>query len=55
MSGILTIMLQDYISEFRQNKNGDFSTYSVGYAPACGLSLKLANKCKVYVQVESIK
>lgn len=47
-SAILTIMLQDYISEFRQGKDGDFSIYSVGYAPACGMSLNLANKYKVY-------
>jgi hypothetical protein len=44
---ILTIMLQDYINEFRKGKDGDFSIYSIGYAPACGLSLDLANKYKV--------
>ncbi|CAO0795273.1 unnamed protein product [Mucor circinelloides] len=49
-SAILTIMLQDYISEFRQGKDGDFSIYSVGYAPACGLSLNLANKYKDQIQ-----
>ncbi|CAO3625422.1 unnamed protein product [Mucor fragilis] len=49
-SAILTIMLQDYIKEFRQGKDGDFSIYSVGYAPACGLSLNLANKYKDQIQ-----
>lgn len=46
-AAILTIMLQDYINEFRKGKDGDFSIYSIGYAPACGLSLDLANKYKV--------
>jgi hypothetical protein len=40
-------MLQDYINEFRKGKDGEFSIYSIGYAPACGLSLDLANKYKV--------
>lgn len=46
-SAILTIMLQDYINEFRKGNDGDFSIHSIGYAPACGLSLDLANKYKV--------
>ncbi|CEP10330.1 hypothetical protein [Parasitella parasitica] len=49
-SAILTIMLLDYINEFRQGKDGDFSIYSVGYAPACGLSLDLANRYKEQIQ-----
>ncbi|KAI8646425.1 hypothetical protein BD408DRAFT_410209 [Parasitella parasitica] len=49
-SAILTIMLLDYINEFRQGKDGNFSIYSVGYAPACGLSLDLANRYKDQIQ-----
>ncbi|KAG2232972.1 hypothetical protein INT48_001035, partial [Thamnidium elegans] len=49
-AAILTIMLQDYINEFRKGKDGEFSIYSIGYAPACGLSLDLANKYKDQIQ-----
>ncbi|KAI9365130.1 hypothetical protein BD770DRAFT_468825 [Pilaira anomala] len=49
-AAILTIMLQDYINEFRKGKDGKFSIYSIGYAPACGLSLDLANKYKDQIQ-----
>ncbi|KAI9264777.1 hypothetical protein BY458DRAFT_438129 [Sporodiniella umbellata] len=43
---ILTIMLTDYISEFRKGKDRDFTIQCFGYAPACGLSLELANRYK---------
>ncbi|KAI9483982.1 MAG: hypothetical protein EXX96DRAFT_560377 [Benjaminiella poitrasii] len=49
-AAILTIMLQDYVSEFQKGKDGDFSIYCIGYAPACGLSLDLANKYKDQIQ-----
>ncbi|KAI8992179.1 hypothetical protein BDF20DRAFT_848787 [Mycotypha africana] len=47
---ILTIMLQDYINEFRKGKDSNFNIYCLGYAPACGLSLNLANKYKDQIQ-----
>ncbi|CAO3694047.1 unnamed protein product [Rhizopus stolonifer] len=43
---ILSIMLTDYISEFRKGKDRDFTIQCFGYAPACGLSLDLANRYK---------
>ncbi|KAG1105936.1 hypothetical protein G6F59_004551 [Rhizopus arrhizus] len=43
---ILTIMLSDYINEFRKGKDRDFTIECFGYAPACGLSLDLANRYK---------
>ncbi|KAI8356694.1 hypothetical protein EDC96DRAFT_515203 [Choanephora cucurbitarum] len=49
-AAILTIMLQDFIKEFRKGKDKDFSIYSFGYAPACGLSLNLANQYKDQIQ-----
>lgn len=47
-------MLQDYINEFREGKDGEFSIYSIGYAPACGLSLDLANKYKVNTKAKTM-
>ncbi|KAI8073401.1 uncharacterized protein B0P05DRAFT_548350 [Gilbertella persicaria] len=49
-AAILTIMLQDYIKEFRKGTDKEFSIHSFGYAPACGLSLNLANKYKDQIQ-----
>ncbi|RCI01462.1 hypothetical protein CU097_015948 [Rhizopus azygosporus] len=43
---ILTIMLSDYLNEFRKGKDRDFNIQCFGYAPACGLSLDLANRYK---------
>lgn len=45
-AAILTIILTDYIEEFRQ-KDKDFKLQCYGYAPACGLSLDLAEKYSV--------
>ncbi|KAI9483327.1 MAG: hypothetical protein EXX96DRAFT_557738 [Benjaminiella poitrasii] len=48
-AAILTIMLMDYIDEFRQG-NDEFKLQCFGYAPACGLSLDLAEKYKDIIQ-----
>lgn len=45
-AAILTIILTDYIDEFRQGKE-EFMLKCYGYAPACGLSLDIAEKYKV--------
>ncbi|GAA5811701.1 hypothetical protein MFLAVUS_005142 [Mucor flavus] len=42
-AAILTIILTDYMDEFKQNKE-EFELKCFGYAPACGLSLDLAEK-----------
>lgn len=44
-AAILTIILTDYLDEFRQQ--GEFELKCFGYAPACGLSLDLAEKYSV--------
>ncbi|KAI8991932.1 hypothetical protein BDF20DRAFT_76604 [Mycotypha africana] len=48
-AAILTIILMDYIDEFRRGKD-EFSIQCYGYAPACGLSLELAKKYKDCIQ-----
>ncbi|KAG2208661.1 hypothetical protein INT47_007759 [Mucor saturninus] len=48
-AAILTIILTDYIEEFRQ-KDKDFKLQCFGYAPACGLSLDLAEKYSDIIQ-----
>ncbi|KAL7312374.1 hypothetical protein PS15m_008138 [Mucor circinelloides] len=48
-AAILTIILTDYIEEFRQGKE-EFTLKCYGYAPACGLSLDLAEKYKDIIQ-----
>lgn len=48
-AAILTIILTDYIDEFRQGKQ-EFTLRCYGYAPACGLSLDLAEKYKDIIQ-----
>ncbi|KAI7903957.1 uncharacterized protein BX663DRAFT_505867 [Cokeromyces recurvatus] len=48
-AAILTIMLMDYIDEFRKGKD-EFKLQCFGYAPACGLSLDLAEKYKDIIQ-----
>ncbi|CAO3607221.1 unnamed protein product [Mucor fragilis] len=48
-AAILTIILSDYIEEFRQGKE-EFTLRCYGYAPACGLSLDLAEKYKDIIQ-----
>ncbi|CAO3649096.1 unnamed protein product [Cunninghamella blakesleeana] len=47
-ASILTILLMDYIDEFKQLTNGDdeFTLKCYGYGPACGLSLELAELYK---------
>ena len=42
-------MLSDYLNEFRKGKDRDFNIQCFGYAPACGLSLDLANRYKVFL------
>lgn len=49
-AAILTIILTDYIHEFRQGKEEEFTLQCYGYAPACGLSLDLAEKYKDIIQ-----
>ncbi|CAO3643013.1 unnamed protein product [Cunninghamella blakesleeana] len=49
-AAILTIMLLDYIDEFKKGKTGDFTIQSFGYAPACALSLDLSEKYKDHIQ-----
>jgi Lipase (class 3) len=53
-AAILTIMLLDYIDEFRksadQNDNQDFQIKCFGFAPACGLSLDLSERYKDHIQ-----
>ncbi|KAI9309024.1 hypothetical protein BJ944DRAFT_236459 [Cunninghamella echinulata] len=49
-AAILTIMLLDYIDEFKKGKTEDFTIKSFGYAPACGLSLDLSEKYKDHIQ-----
>ncbi|CEP17602.1 hypothetical protein [Parasitella parasitica] len=48
-AAILTIILTDYIEEFRRGKP-EFTLQCYGYAPACGLSLDLAEKYKDIIQ-----
>jgi hypothetical protein len=43
-------MLSDYLNEFRKGKDRDFNIQCFGYAPACGLSLDLANRYKVFLE-----
>lgn len=49
-AAILTIILTDYIDEFRQGKDEEFHLRCYGYAPACGLSLDLAEKYSVLIR-----
>ncbi|ORX53109.1 hypothetical protein DM01DRAFT_1336298 [Hesseltinella vesiculosa] len=49
-AAILTIMLLDYMDEFKKGKSGDFTLQCIGYAPACGLSLNLSEKYKDHIQ-----
>jgi hypothetical protein len=46
-ASILTIMLLDYMDEFKKGKTGDFTLQCFGFAPACCLSLDLSEKYKV--------
>jgi hypothetical protein len=46
-AAILTIILTDYMDEFRKGKEEEFSLRCYCYAPACGLSLELAEQYKV--------
>ncbi|KAI8646615.1 hypothetical protein BD408DRAFT_428613 [Parasitella parasitica] len=48
-AAILTIILTDYIDEFRRGKK-EFTLQCYGYAPACGLSLDIAEKYKDIIQ-----
>ncbi|GAB5591151.1 hypothetical protein Unana1_06051 [Umbelopsis nana] len=53
-AAILTIMLLDYIDEFRKSAdhsdNQDFQIKCFGFAPACGLSLELSERYKDHIQ-----
>ncbi|KAG0174874.1 hypothetical protein DFQ28_006748 [Apophysomyces sp. BC1034] len=49
-AAILTIMLVDYLDEFRRDTNDKFVLKCFGYAPACCLSLELSEKYKEYIQ-----
>ncbi|GAA5798336.1 hypothetical protein HPULCUR_003738 [Helicostylum pulchrum] len=48
-AAILTIILTDYMDEFKQDKE-EFELKCFGYAPACGLSLDLAEKYSDVIQ-----
>ncbi|KAI8992628.1 hypothetical protein BDB01DRAFT_832918 [Pilobolus umbonatus] len=48
-AAILTMMLQDYINEYNEEKDR-FKVYCFGYAPACGVSLDLAEMYKDQIQ-----
>ncbi|ORY99297.1 hypothetical protein BCR43DRAFT_489056 [Syncephalastrum racemosum] len=48
-ASILTIMLLDFMDEFRKDKSAPFTLRCFGYAPACGLSLDLAEKYKDHI------
>lgn len=47
-AAILTDMLIDHLKEFQEKIEG-FNLKCFGYAPACGLSLELAEKHKVNI------
>ncbi|ORZ23450.1 hypothetical protein BCR42DRAFT_344112 [Absidia repens] len=49
-AAILTIMLLDYMDELKKGKPDNFVLQSIGYAPACGLSLELSEKYKDHIQ-----
>ncbi|KAI8372887.1 uncharacterized protein BYT42DRAFT_49753 [Radiomyces spectabilis] len=49
-AAILTILLLDYMDEFQQGKEEPFTLQCFGYAPACGLSLDLAEKYQDHIQ-----
>ncbi|KAI8981562.1 hypothetical protein BDB01DRAFT_744682 [Pilobolus umbonatus] len=49
-AAILTIILTDYIHEFQGDHEDPFSLQCYNYAPACGLSLDLAEKYKDRIQ-----
>ncbi|KAF7730870.1 hypothetical protein EC973_001388 [Apophysomyces ossiformis] len=49
-AAILTILLIDYLDEFRNETSKDFVLKCFGYAPACCLSLELSEKYKEYIQ-----
>ncbi|KAI8393336.1 uncharacterized protein BYT42DRAFT_550699 [Radiomyces spectabilis] len=49
-AAILTIMLLDYVNEFRNDTTEEFTLRSFGYAPACAMSLDLATKYKDHIQ-----
>ena len=46
-AAILTIMLVDFIDEFRGSDCDEFTLKCFGYAPACGLSLDISEKYQV--------
>ncbi|KAG2227573.1 hypothetical protein INT45_002258, partial [Circinella minor] len=49
-AAILTIMLVDFIDEFKGNDANEFTLKCFGYAPACGLSLDISEKYQDYIQ-----
>ncbi|KAI7877192.1 hypothetical protein K492DRAFT_239349 [Lichtheimia hyalospora FSU 10163] len=49
-ASILTIMLLDFMDEFQKDKKEEFKLKCFGYAPACGLSLDLAEQYKEYIE-----
>ncbi|KAI8070499.1 hypothetical protein BC940DRAFT_366067 [Gongronella butleri] len=49
-AAILTIMLLDYMDEFKNGKDTDFTLQCFGYAPACALSLNLSERYKDHIQ-----
>ena len=51
-AAILTIILTDYIDEFRLEGSSEFNLRCYGYAPACGLSLDLAEKYSVSLHIK---
>ncbi|KAI8374089.1 hypothetical protein EDC96DRAFT_12664 [Choanephora cucurbitarum] len=48
-AAILTIILTDYLDEFKQGEK-EFDLKCYGYAPACGLSIDLAERYKNKIQ-----
>ncbi|KAI9316314.1 hypothetical protein BX666DRAFT_1858941 [Dichotomocladium elegans] len=48
-AAILTIMLLDFVDEFRKDKTQEFTLKCFGYAPACGMSLDLSERYKDHI------
>ncbi|KAI9491174.1 hypothetical protein BDB00DRAFT_510582 [Zychaea mexicana] len=49
-ASILTIMLVDFIDEFKGAHCDEFTLKCFGYAPACGLSLDISERYQDYIQ-----
>ncbi|KAI8145650.1 hypothetical protein BJV82DRAFT_20937 [Fennellomyces sp. T-0311] len=49
-AAILTIMLRDFVDEFKGAHCEEFTLKCFGYAPACGLSLNLSERYQDHIQ-----